>query len=554
MAATINYKGLVTLTSPGPSGDGGIMLQNNFSGLALSILGLSGWVNSQDSIVSGYSQAYTNTTNALLNNVSGYFYTASNNATNQNPYNWYISSFLGSSSGNGKTPQTAFAKLAQLSGVISSGQSVGLQYNSHFHETLDFTILGNIDYITIGTYGQLGVKPLIDCSDVISGIWIKTIGQTNTYEQEIIYEYSVGEVFVRVWENNVSLPRQTSLSGCDFIAGSYYMDTESAVSGLLRIHPTLGGNPNISGAMYEYNKRGTAYVDAGPNTYVENIWTRRNLSNAGSVELNGEMNNCFIQDGTFHNIRLIGNRPHLFNTKVIGAYCPPAFLTTGDIVNYNVDNADWTYNVVVDGCHIEGNTFNDPTVGGFLGHTNVGGSYGSIVVKNTSFKNLLYGATTSNTSVTNYENCNVENTSTGLSANAHCYFINCYISAYIPIIFPGTPCNYVIKGCTLIVTNPSFTGIGCIVGGSTKLTCDDNIFVDTVGPVLSAVSTQIRMNNNVYNTAYYYWSIGAANIISSDNNAFLGPNNASTNAMNINGSGLSLADYKTLIGKDANSD
>lgn len=93
MASEIDYRGLVTITSPDPSGDGGLLCQNNFRSLADSILvvsglisgggisltqlnTLSGYLNSRDSILSGYLSTFNLLTyDTILNatSVSGYF-------------------------------------------------------------------------------------------------------------------------------------------------------------------------------------------------------------------------------------------------------------------------------------------------------------------------------------------------------------------------------------------------------------------------------------------------------------------------------------------------
>lgn len=292
----------------------------------------------------------------------------------------YVDSVNGSDSNSGLSADAALASIGALSGRIGAGTTVYLARGSHWREEL--TVAASS--VSVLAYGE-GDRPLLDGSDVIAaGSWSKTAGRTNVYQATVPID-ALGSVgWVRAWENDATLVRASSVANCDATAGSYYPSADGAGPITLYVHASNHTNPATNGKVYEYNRREAGlFARSAWGLTVEGVHTRRNLRNDGSLVVGpfGTVRDCVASDGTKHNA-LFERGCEVFDTTADDAYYGGQALT---LLVYNTDTADGE-DVLFERC-VARNATMVSSAAGFSGHSNAGGNFGTITLRDCVVEN-----------------------------------------------------------------------------------------------------------------------------------------------------------------------
>jgi hypothetical protein len=209
---------------------------------------------------------------------------------------WYVDS---SSAPGGDGSLTApYDTLADI--TLAAGDIVALRSGRTWREELEI----DQDNVAVYRYGP-GARPIIDCSSVVAaGGFTKTGGQTYVYQATISPDLQSQETWVRVWEDNVSLVRASSIANCDATAGSYYPSSDTTAPITLYVHASNNSNPASSGKSYDTNLRRSALrANNKVGIVIDGINTKRSLWGLGSIVTgrSAKIRYCRFEDGTKHN-------------------------------------------------------------------------------------------------------------------------------------------------------------------------------------------------------------------------------------------------------------
>jgi hypothetical protein len=237
-------------------------------------------------------------------------------------FDWFVDSVRGSDTNSGRTATAAFATLAAAVSAVGTkaNQRIGLARGSSWKE--QFVLSANAG-TSVKAYG-VGALPLIDGSDIIlNASFALTAGKTLTYEYAFTVTGATGTEQRLVWEDGVFLTQVTSIANCESTAGSFFYSSYSASSGTLYVHATDGSNVTSNGKLYEFTKRYDCLSLTGDGCRVENIRTRRQRHNDGSLILYGDncwMINCTMEDGHKHAGYVGGERGGALGCTFLNAY------------------------------------------------------------------------------------------------------------------------------------------------------------------------------------------------------------------------------------------
>lgn len=463
------------------------------------------------------------------------------------PFGFYVDSVNGNDSNAGTNSTIPWKTIAKLMSMrIGTGATnIYLARGSCWREQLTITNHNQ----RIDAYGT-GSMPLLDCSEVITGAWSKTVGQTYIYEKSLVWYPDTA--WFRAWENSNHLVRVTSLANCDATAGSYYPSSDSASPATLYVHASDHGNPESNGKIYEYAKRNygidglPATMTARTNSYISGIMARRNAGNNGSIQMCGTLVDCWAVEGSKHNIFVVPG------SYVSGCVASNAYYGSGgnSMFVYFVQTSageDTTFT----NCVAVNQTRSDNLVG-VIGHNGSGGYFGEVKWLGGRIEGMGAGMMVQ---------CR---TNTVVGA----LITNCLVA-----IESASPWMN-ITNCTIYSTNQDAASRGLVLGyvGSTN-----NIIGTTIGSgyiqlqVASGVShVRLESCNLARISAYYapgpsvyarsnYFTDGLpiivnsiTNAVSLDYNSY--PANAWFLAMDYNGGNeVHLPTWRTATGQDQNS-
>lgn len=370
-------------------------------------------------------------------------------------YDWYVNSVSGNDSNTGKSSAQAFATIAKLLTVLQAGQAVGLAKGSHWRETFAAPVGVGVDNITVGASGS-GARPILDCSDVITGTWTKLGGYTNVYYKSLALATGAADPFVRVWEDDAPIAKATSLANLDATPGRYLPDSSSTNPFTLYIHTSDSSDPNSNGKVYEYNRRnyGLVATDGCSGWNISGIETRRNLAGGGSLAYgdSGTITDVICRDGTKHNL-IFGEDCTLDSVQAIDAYSVSLGQT---LFVYNKTSPSGLGCTLTSCSASRPNTSslaNNDVSTGFYGHSNVSGDFGTVTYNSCSVADCFYGFNGGDT--------------TDLILN------NCISSANIntAIYFPGSGVTTTINGGTwsaaTTIGQPSSSNATLVISGGT---------------------------------------------------------------------------------------
>ena len=239
------------------------------------------------------------------------------------------------------------------------------------------------------TYQASG-SPVVDCADTYSGAWTiygagPAYSTTSTISPAL--DSSV-PTWNSMWENGTRMVRATSAANCAATANSYYPTSDTTAPITMYIHASDGSDLNSNGKLYEYASRSFGFNGNGASAQyvkidglVSNGFTfKRNLGLGGSIYLgaNCQAFNCTALEGNSHNV-ICKEGCYLYNIKASKAY----YTSGGQFFTYN-DNSPSGGNVTFDTCSVDNNGVYNSLYGGFYGHVNVSGNYGTITYTNCS--------------------------------------------------------------------------------------------------------------------------------------------------------------------------
>jgi hypothetical protein len=216
-------------------------------------------------------------------------------------FDYVVDSVNGNDANSGKAG-APFQTLAAVVSAVGSktNQRIGLARGSSWKE--QFVLTNNAGTI-IKDYGS-GALPLIDGSDVIlNASFALTSGKALTYEYAFTVTGSTGSEQRLIWEDGKCLTQVSSIANVEATAGSFFFSSYSASSGTLYVHATDGSDVTANGKLYEFTKRFNCLSLTGNNCRVENIRTRRQRNNNGSMEFLGDYCwaiGCTMEDGHKH--------------------------------------------------------------------------------------------------------------------------------------------------------------------------------------------------------------------------------------------------------------
>ncbi len=219
----------------------------------------------------------------------------------------YVDSVNGSDSNDGSSPASALRSIAAIS--LADGKRVGLRRGSYWREQLG-TDVGGPQNVRVGAYGT-GRLPILDAADVASANgWTAHATYAGVYQRVWSHSAAAG-MFVSLWEDGVRLRWVASEAALNAASAGFYVATTSGVGSSTIYYKATGAtNPASNGRTVEISRRHFGLVSAAAGWIVEDLHTRRQLHNDGSVALYGlgsVARRLLAEDGTKHNMLISRN-------------------------------------------------------------------------------------------------------------------------------------------------------------------------------------------------------------------------------------------------------
>lgn len=441
-------------------------------------------------------------------------------------FDYYVDSVGGDDTNSGTTVASPLKTIAALTAKgISAGDRIGLKRGSHWDESL-VVAAANIE---VRAYGR-GAKPVLDCSEAVENAYFsKTSGRANVYEAAVTIESGV-TTWVSAWEDDTRLTRAATLAACDTTAGSYYPSSDSTDNITLYIHATDSSSVITNGKVYEYSKRQNGfYSRTVEGVIVENIHTRRNLQNDGSLAIgpNSAAYGCVATEGTKHNI-LCGTGCYLYECDAIDAYYGSDYYT---LFVANEDTPAYE-GVIFEKCRAILNQYEGLYSTGIYGHYNTSGGFGTIKVVDCEIRNCSTGSSFTNFDYLIYERCKFDN---------NAYDIAYSQAAKIDIIdcqdnndrHSGNFINGSVDGATILIRGLRSRAIDC--------TPSQGILLFVRSGTYTVRNCSFRIEKAADSTNVM-WIENAGAVISATYNVYDVPNNA-TGYIYANISGTLTSDY-----------
>lgn len=305
------------------------------------------------------------------------------------PAQWYVNSAGGDDANGGHSADDALETLTELrSRTLRSGETVWLARGSKWREEL----VGLPTHVAVRVYG-VGARPIIDGSDIVANAsFTKTAGRTNIYQFSWTHEF--GDSFAggenvahRVWENDARMRRimpddtllATALTALDSTPGAFFSPPPTVGTDTIYVHPFGSTNPISDGKTYEAARREFALClrDSRQHARVYSVHGRRNAHAAGSIVVDGYIDDCWAEDGRVHNIFVRGEA---VNCRAFKIEPPAVFGGATMYVSHSADAADEGRDHIYRGCTAEadinvlgptGAQNSDLTIG-FYAHTSGG--------------------------------------------------------------------------------------------------------------------------------------------------------------------------------------
>jgi hypothetical protein len=209
-------------------------------------------------------------------------------------FDFYLDGVDGDDSGAGTTPGAAFRTVAPINAMgTHAGLRIGVRRGTSYRQQL--TLTGAAVYV--GAYGD-GPLPLFDASDLIPDGWTATAGRTNVWQRGITLPGTAGHLG-NAWNGNTFLVQVASIAACESTPGSFFVTSWTTANSTIHINSAT--DPN--GGAWSYSARSFGLTINGNSAVVEDIRTRRNAHQGGSITLYG--NDCIarrlrIEDGARH--------------------------------------------------------------------------------------------------------------------------------------------------------------------------------------------------------------------------------------------------------------
>lgn len=215
-------------------------------------------------------------------------------------FDFYVDSVNGDDGNDGTSRAGALQSLTAASSLLSNGSSLGLARGSVWNSGSEYIDKPSLTGVTIGAYGD-GDKPIIDCSDVLSGFVAGA--EPNVYKVEGVTLVGSGTHYTHVQWNGQILQGRDSEAACSADPGSFYV---TAQSGTVDIYVHALNSEDLTGnyeGEYRYGARERA-ICLGADSIVSGIETRNNRHNNGSIEvgINSVIERCIVRNGGKHSI------------------------------------------------------------------------------------------------------------------------------------------------------------------------------------------------------------------------------------------------------------
>lgn len=300
---------------------------------------------------------------------------------------WFVSSVNGDDSYDGLSVSTPLATFSALLAKpeLDNDQIINLERGSTWRQFLDLSANSGM---TIQAYGS-GKLPRIFADDIRTN-WVDS-GTANVFQTTVTLAGNAPDAKqqITVYENGDLMSRVADVATCSSTPGSFFCtNTSTAPEGVVTVylHPTGSTNPILNGNTYEVSSRLYA-ITSGDRTTLDSIWTRRALSNNGSVAVGNDCNvrNCVFEDGTVHNA--------FFGTGTVtdcwfyGADTLINLVSTSGTMSicYNTNTSQAaTKNITFSGCkYLNKNTTITQVISAFYAHSQDGNkAFGDVVINN----------------------------------------------------------------------------------------------------------------------------------------------------------------------------
>lgn len=216
-------------------------------------------------------------------------------------YDYCLSSLV-ASSGNGRSPSSPFATVAELVAAVSGGRSglrIGVERGSTWPEQM--TLTGSD--ILVEEYGYSSNAPFFDCLDLIDPASITKVGGLNiTYRATVALPGNPSFLGNVEFDSTMAVQRASSAL-VDANAGSAYAVDWTAVSTTLDFSLPDGSDPRLGIVAVRYTRRSNAISITGNNNAVRGIRARGNGHSAGMIYLVGQnqlVESCRLEDCSRH--------------------------------------------------------------------------------------------------------------------------------------------------------------------------------------------------------------------------------------------------------------
>lgn len=214
----------------------------------------------------------------------------------------FIDSALGDDLNDGSeaNPWQTLSRLPSL----SNGMIVNLARGGYWREEIRFPLR---DGVTIQAYGT-GVLPVLDASDVDDNTgWVPEAGPNDdVYLKNLPFDGESAGELASIWEDGVRLLWVEDIPTCQATPGSWTgtIYTVGTTTYDYYIHPFGSTNPNSDGKEYTWAARQFG-IRAGTNSRINNIRTRKQRGNSGSLHLGhySVATGCIAEDGPYNNAK-----------------------------------------------------------------------------------------------------------------------------------------------------------------------------------------------------------------------------------------------------------
>jgi hypothetical protein len=473
---------------------------------------------------------------------------------------WYVSN-SGNDVNSGRSEEQAFATISAVNSVMQSGDTVILATDSVWREKLGDDALDNVTITTSGS----GDRPIITAYDIADNADF-TVDSTfsNVYNISWVPEFGDGtqNSIHGVLVDGIGLQWVASKTICNTTPNSFFTDYASTSGNIISIN--TGTNPASDGKVYEITRRRDC-IALNNFARISNVHTIGNILDDGGIRVkdNSEIIDCLIEWGNNHNVFMGVNGTLSGSILRYNFFDQPPGTPTLFVAFKNVGDTDADI-TIEDSTFIAGRPSSASYVDtiGVYCHSGDTVGFGDFNLSNCTFSKVLTcgSAQAENLNLVDCTGDPIGN----IVSNSHIANNNITRGTYAingAIWVPAGGTTSTLRGVRirddvgeilfqmLFTSNWDVQYCTITIGSSASSIPNDKVF-DIAG---NATGTLILRNNIVYGITKCITSSSTNITLDASNNIYFRPSFTAAFNWPTVGGNITLAQWKTATGQDANS-